>query len=257
MDEPTAALSHKEIEDLFVLVELLKQDGKAVLFISHKFDEIYRIADRYTVFRDGEMVGKGLIKETQPDRHHQADGRPQCRSHLPRRDRRRSARRCSRSKTSATPPSSTASASRCMRGEILGFYGLVGAGRSEIMQALFGLTEAIARLDHARWQAAELDVARRRDRSGHRLCARGARQAGRRRRPADLPERRSAFAEEDRPQRLPATGRRVRADPRIHPAARPARRIAQPECRHAVGRQPAEGGDRQVARHAAPRHHSR
>ncbi len=66
MDEPTAALSHKEIEDLFVLVELLKQAGKAVLFISHKFDEIYRIADRYTVFRDGEMVGKGLIKETEP-----------------------------------------------------------------------------------------------------------------------------------------------------------------------------------------------
>ncbi|MDP1731373.1 MAG: ATP-binding cassette domain-containing protein, partial [Devosia sp.] len=45
MDEPTAALSHKEIADLFVLIELLKQDGKAVLFISHKFDEIYRIAD--------------------------------------------------------------------------------------------------------------------------------------------------------------------------------------------------------------------
>ncbi len=58
MDEPTAALSQKEIEELYVLIELLKKDGKAVLFISHKFDEIYRIADRYTVFRDGEMVGK-------------------------------------------------------------------------------------------------------------------------------------------------------------------------------------------------------
>src|SRR5690606_14083216 len=64
MDEPTAALSQKEIEDLYVLIELLKEDGKAILFISHKFDEIYRIADRYTVFRDGEMVGKGLIKQT-------------------------------------------------------------------------------------------------------------------------------------------------------------------------------------------------
>src|SRR5688572_2609540 len=64
MDEPTASSSHKEIEDLFVLVELLKQAGNAVLFISHKFGEIYRIADRFTVFRDGEMVGRGLIKET-------------------------------------------------------------------------------------------------------------------------------------------------------------------------------------------------
>ena len=64
MDEPTAALSQKEIEELYVLVELLKKDGKAILFISHKFDEIYRIADRYTVFRDGEQVGKGFIKDT-------------------------------------------------------------------------------------------------------------------------------------------------------------------------------------------------
>src|SRR5690606_35674607 len=66
MDEPTAALSHKEIEELFVLIDLLKQDGKAILFISHKFDEIYRIADRYTVFRAGEQAGKGSIKDTSP-----------------------------------------------------------------------------------------------------------------------------------------------------------------------------------------------
>src|SRR5690606_39973553 len=64
MDEPTAALSQKEIEELYVLVDLLNQDGKAILFISHKFDEIFRIADRYTVFRDGEMVGKGFIRDT-------------------------------------------------------------------------------------------------------------------------------------------------------------------------------------------------
>src|SRR5688500_20364623 len=64
MDEPTASLSHKEIEDLFVLVELLRQAGKAVPFISHKFDELYRIAARFTVIRDGEVVGTGLIKET-------------------------------------------------------------------------------------------------------------------------------------------------------------------------------------------------
>src|SRR6185312_4317151 len=64
MDEPTAALSTKEIEELFLLIEFLKSAGKAVLFISHKFDEIFRIADRYTVFRDGEMVGEGLLGDT-------------------------------------------------------------------------------------------------------------------------------------------------------------------------------------------------
>ncbi|MGY9010951.1 MAG: ATP-binding cassette domain-containing protein, partial [Rhodobacterales bacterium] len=65
MDEPTAALSHKEIKDLFALIEHLKSSGKAILFISHKFDEIYRIADRFTVFRDGKLIGKGLIGDTE------------------------------------------------------------------------------------------------------------------------------------------------------------------------------------------------
>ncbi len=67
MDEPTAALSHKEIHELYALVERLKADGKAILFISHKFDEIFRIADRYTVFRDGTMVGEGLIADVSQD----------------------------------------------------------------------------------------------------------------------------------------------------------------------------------------------
>ena len=61
MDEPTAALSQKEIEELYELVEELKGQGKAILFISHKFDEIFRIADSYTVFRDGALVGQGAI----------------------------------------------------------------------------------------------------------------------------------------------------------------------------------------------------
>ncbi len=140
MDEPTAALSHKEIEDLFVLVELLRQAGKAVLFISHKFDEIYRIADRYAVFRDGEMVGKGLIKDTsQSDIIKLMVGRNV--DHIfP-----------ARSPTIGAPvlevkdlshPTEFDSISFTLHaGEILGFYGLVGAGRSEIMQALFGLTK--------------------------------------------------------------------------------------------------------------------
>ncbi|MEM1401515.1 MAG: ATP-binding cassette domain-containing protein, partial [Pseudomonadota bacterium] len=63
MDEPTASLSHKEIQELYELVERLKGQGKAILFISHKFDEIFRIADHYSVFRDGELVGDGAIED--------------------------------------------------------------------------------------------------------------------------------------------------------------------------------------------------
>ena len=147
MDEPTAALSHKEIEELFLLIELLKSDGKAILFISHKFDEIYRIADRYTVFRDGEMVGEGLLADTDQSRDRADDGRP-----LGRPDLSRSAR-----PTIGAPvlerhglshPTEFDDISFDLRkGEILGFYGLVGAGRSEVMQALFGITRTVRRHD--------------------------------------------------------------------------------------------------------------
>ena len=139
MDEPTAALSHKEIEELYELVETLKAQGKAILFISHKFDEIFRIADRYTVFRDGELVGEGAIDSVSeadlvklmvgrdvsqifPERAHNIGDEilaVEAYEH----------------------PTEFADISFTLRrGEILGFYGLVGAGRSEFMQALFGIT---------------------------------------------------------------------------------------------------------------------
>ncbi|MCW5720206.1 MAG: sugar ABC transporter ATP-binding protein [Devosia sp.] len=139
MDEPTAALSQKEIEELYVLVDLLKQDGKAILFISHKFDEIFRIADRYTVFRDGEMVGKGLIKQTpQGEIVRMMVGRPV--------DQIFPERSATIGQTvldvqGLSHPTEFEDISFAVKkGEILGFYGLVGAGRSEVMQAVFGMT---------------------------------------------------------------------------------------------------------------------
>ena len=143
MDEPTAALSQKEIEELYELVEKLKADGKAILFISHKFDEIFRIADRYTVFRDGEMVGEGRIAETDENALVELMvGRPVDQV-FPKQE------------VAIGGPVLTVSGYRhptefedigftLRRGEILGFYGLVGAGRSEFMQALFGITRPAA-----------------------------------------------------------------------------------------------------------------
>ena len=66
MDEPTAALSHREAADLFEITRRIRQQGCAVLFISHKFEEIFAIADRFAVFRDGVSVGEGSIRETNP-----------------------------------------------------------------------------------------------------------------------------------------------------------------------------------------------
>ena len=140
MDEPTAALSAAEIEELYELVDRLKAEGKAILFISHKFDEIFRIADRYTVFRDGEMVDAGLIAEvTENQLVEKMVGRA-VDTIFPERH--------------STPGEEVLTVSgyshptefadigfTLRRGEILGFYGLVGAGRSEFMQALFGVTK--------------------------------------------------------------------------------------------------------------------
>ncbi|TCT39850.1 sugar ABC transporter ATP-binding protein [Martelella mediterranea] len=143
MDEPTAALSQKEIEELYELVEQLKADGKAILFISHKFDEIFRIADCYTVFRDGEMVGEGLITDTNESALVELMvGRPVGQV-FPKQD------------VAIGAPVLTVAGYRhptefedihftLRKGEILGFYGLVGAGRSEFMQALFGITKPSA-----------------------------------------------------------------------------------------------------------------
>lgn len=140
MDEPTAALSHKEIGELYELVERLKADGKAILFISHKFDEIFRIADRYTVFRDGQMIGEGLIAETGRDALVRMMVGRDIGQVFPKKE------------VTPGPPVLTVSGYchptefdsigfELRQGEILGFYGLIGAGRSEFMQALFGITK--------------------------------------------------------------------------------------------------------------------
>lgn len=143
MDEPTAALSQKEIEELYELVDRLKAEGRAILFISHKFDEIFRIADRYAVFRDGEHVGAGLMSDvTEGDLVQLMVGRAVDQIFPDRAHR-----------TGATvleveglchPTEFDGIDLTLAKGEILGFYGLVGAGRSELMQAIFGITRPSA-----------------------------------------------------------------------------------------------------------------
>jgi rhamnose transport system ATP-binding protein len=143
MDEPTAALSHKEIEELFDLVRALKAQGKAILFISHKFDEIFRIADRYTVFRDGELVGEGAIGEvTEAELVRLMVGRDVSQI-FPARAHNIGAE-VLRVGGLEHPTEFSGIGFSLRRGEILGFYGLVGAGRSEVMQALFGITRPSA-----------------------------------------------------------------------------------------------------------------
>ncbi|MGB4881176.1 MAG: sugar ABC transporter ATP-binding protein [Thiolinea sp.] len=139
LDEPTAALSRHEIEELYKIVERLKHAGCAILFISHKFDEIFAIADRYTVFRDGTYVGEGLISEvSEPQLVTMMVGRtvnqvfPKVPVHI--------GKPILQVNDLCHPTEFAHINFTLHQGEILGFYGLVGAGRTELMQALFGVS---------------------------------------------------------------------------------------------------------------------
>ncbi len=141
MDEPTSALSAREITDLFEIIAQLKAEGRAILFISHKFDEIFRVADRWVCLRDGEHVGEGLVKDVKPQGLVKLMvGRP-IDQVFPKREIEIGAPVLEVSGLSN--PTEFADVSFTLhKGEILGFYGLVGAGRSEAMQALFGVSPA-------------------------------------------------------------------------------------------------------------------
>jgi rhamnose transport system ATP-binding protein len=139
LDEPTASLSQHEIQELYRIIGQLRTAGTAVIFISHKFDEIFAVADRYTVMRDGQYVADGALADTtEAALVALMVGRAVAQAYP---------------KVDVAPgpvvlevaglshPTEFHDVSFNLReGEILGFYGLVGAGRSEVMQALFGLT---------------------------------------------------------------------------------------------------------------------
>ena len=139
MDEPTAALSANEIDDLFRIIAQLKAEGRAIIFISHKFDEVFRIADDFVCLRDGEQVGAGSIASvTEPQLVRMMVGRPVDqifpKRNVPIGD-------IILSVSNLSNATEFADVSFDLRkGEILGLYGLVGAGRTEVMQGLFGIT---------------------------------------------------------------------------------------------------------------------
>jgi rhamnose transport system ATP-binding protein len=141
MDEPTAALSRNEIDDLFRIIAQLKAAGRAIMFISHKFDEIFRVADSFVCLRDGEKVGDGKISGiTEPKLVSMMVGRP-IDQVFPKRDI--AIGDVVLKVEGLSNPTEFADISfELRRGEILGFYGLVGAGRSEAMQCLFGMSAA-------------------------------------------------------------------------------------------------------------------
>jgi ribose transport system ATP-binding protein len=136
MDEPTAALTPKEVESLFAILRELKEKGIGILFISHRLDEVLSIADRITVMRDGNTVGTWDAAEmTKRQLIIHMVGRP-LEDEYPARENRPD-------KTAFEVRSLTGGRIRDIsfsirRGEILGLAGLMGAGRTEVARLIFG-----------------------------------------------------------------------------------------------------------------------
>lgn len=140
MDEPTSSISDKEVEFLFKIMRELTKKGVGIIYISHKMSELWQICDRVTVMRDGQYVGVNIIKEiSKDDLIAQMVGRTleqyYVRDFLPTGDTVLKVEHLSDGNMVKDV------SFELKKGEILGFAGLVGAGRSEAMQAIFGLTK--------------------------------------------------------------------------------------------------------------------
>lgn len=138
MDEPTSALTDEEVEKLYDIIHALTEKGRAVIYISHKFDEIFHICQRATVFRDGEYIDSKLISQTS--------------------ETELIGLMVGRKMDEMFPKIEVAMGDAALevehlyrgeaikdvsftvhQGEILGFAGLLGAGRTEIMETIFGI----------------------------------------------------------------------------------------------------------------------
>jgi len=138
MDEPTAALTPSEVEDLFAIIRRLREQGTAIVFISHRLEEVFELCDRITVLRDGEYIGERRPEETSTDEIIQMMvGRPLSALYEK-----------GEHEVGGTPLLQVEGLSRIRKfdgislsvhaGEIVGLAGLVGAGRTDVARALFG-----------------------------------------------------------------------------------------------------------------------
>lgn len=139
MDEPTSALGEAEADQLFEAIKMLKSRGKGVIYVSHRLSEIFTICDSYTVFRDGEFIEAGAMADVDKERLiNLIVGRPLTEEFV---------------KENAPQEETVLSVKGLAanngvrdvnfsvhRGEILALYGLMGSGRSEVFDRLFGLS---------------------------------------------------------------------------------------------------------------------
>jgi ABC-type sugar transport system ATPase subunit len=138
-DEPTSSLSQHEADRLYALIERLKQRGVTCVYVSHRLEEIFRLCDAITVLRDGRHVS--TVPAASVNRSTLVEmmiGR-RVDEYFPAHERATPGEELLRVEGLSSPPSFTNVSFSLRAGEVLGFAGLVGAGRSEVAQAVFGL----------------------------------------------------------------------------------------------------------------------
>lgn len=140
MDEPTSSISDKEVGFLFETMRTLAKKGVGIIYISHKMSELEEICDRVTVMRDGMYVGTKVVKETSKDELvAMMVGRELTNYYT--RDFSSSDDVVLKCENISDGKMARGASFELRKGEIIGFAGLVGAGRSEVMKCIFGLTK--------------------------------------------------------------------------------------------------------------------
>ena len=143
MDEPTSSLSGKETESLFKIIRKLKSRGVAIVFITHRLDEIFEICDRMTVLRDGCYIGERNICDiTKDEMIAMMIGRKLTQQYP---ERSNPIGEVTLEVKNIIDHNSRVKgiSFQAHRGEVLGFYGLVGAGRTETMRMIFGVDPVV------------------------------------------------------------------------------------------------------------------
>jgi ribose transport system ATP-binding protein len=143
LDEPTSSLTSREIEKLFEIIRLLKQDGTTIIYVSHRLEEVFEIADRATILRDGRYIGTYNLKETdKPMLVRLMVGREVTNLMKAERDQAGGER--------VLEVQNLYVKNKChninffvRKGEILGIAGLVGSGRTETVRAIFGADKGV------------------------------------------------------------------------------------------------------------------
>lgn len=142
MDEPTSSLSVKESENLFQLLNRLKQRGITIIYVSHRMEELFRLCQVITVLRDGRHIATERIADTNPERVIQQMVGREVKQYTSQHLQGTLGEELLRVENLCSPGKFQNVSFTLRAGEVLGFAGLIGAGRSEVAQAIFGLDDA-------------------------------------------------------------------------------------------------------------------